>query len=235
MHPDILINPTPFCYDGYNKSEYPETTLLLGEKFFFIRPDFVDKSYIRDFQKEKYSVIASFGGADPLNITEFFIQTISPRLSAHDISVVLGTAYAKKDEVIEKYKGRRNIRFFTQVFPLDGMFLSHDIAFVCAGDTCIEACRSGIATFIISSIYYEKKFGQLLHEKGMACFVADIEDIKGGKFLHNYLTVFENREMLMRLSRCGMTLIDGEGLERIYRFIWEETNEHKRNGIYTNQ
>src|SRR3989338_4801734 len=161
VHPDILINPTPFCYEKYNRIGYPGTTLLLGEKFFFMRPGLSDKSYSRNFLKNKYSIIASFGGADPLNITEFFIQTIVPKLGTCDISIVLGPAYAKKEEMINKYGASDTVRFVTQAFPLDPMLLNHDIAFVCGGVTCIEATRSGAATFIISSIDYEKSLGQL--------------------------------------------------------------------------
>lgn len=221
VYPDILINPTPFCYEEYNRNKYPGMTLLLGEKFFFIRPELSSKAYPRNFIKDRHSIMASFGGADPLNITEFFIQKIVPKLGAYDISIVLGPAYAKKEETIKRYGGSSAIRFFTQIFPLDPMLLNHDIAFVCAGDTCIEALRSGIATFIISSIGHEKKIGQLLDKKGMAYFVTDIEDVESGNFSHDYLGVFDDKERLRGLSVRGMTLVDGRGLERIYDYIKE--------------
>lgn len=222
VHPDILINPTPFCYEEYNRNKYPGMTLLLGEEFFFIRPELSSKAYSRNFIKDRRSIMASFGGADPLNITEFFIQKIVPKLGAYDISIVLGPAYAKKEEIINKYGALDMIRFFTQVFPLDSMLLNHDIVFVCGGDTCVEATRSGAATFIISSIDYEKKLGQLLDKKGMAYFVADIEDIKSGKFSRDYLGALKNKERLKSLSFHGMTLVDGRGLERIYNYLQEK-------------
>lgn len=226
IHPDILINPTPFSYYDYKENDYPGTDLLFGENFFFTRDKLINNSYPRDFKKDKYSIMTSFGGADPLNITEFFIKNIAPKLKQHDISIVLGPAYAKKEELIKKYKDSDDLHFSTDVFPLDDMLLNHDVVFVCGGDTSIEACRSGAATFIISSIDYEKDFGRLLHNKEMAYFVADIEDIKAGRFTHDYMTVLEDRSKLAQLSRKGVTLTDGKGLERIYQFILKK--EHRR-------
>lgn len=218
-HPDILINPSPFCSRDYNKSEYPHTDLLLGERYFFMRSGLIDKSQARNFQKKRYSIMASFGGADPMNITEFFIRNIAPEIKGHDISVILGPAYMKKEEIMKKYKDTGSLHFFTNIFPLDEMLSSHDIAFVCGGDTAVEACTSGTATFIISSIGYEKKFAQLLHEKGMAHFVADIEDIKIDKLSRGYMDILSDKNRLEELSRNGMALTDGGGLERIYKFI----------------
>ena len=220
IHPDILINPTPFCYEDYKQDNYHSTTLLLGEKYFFINPSLSQSAYARNFKKDRYNIMASFGGADPCNITGIFIKNIVPSLKGHHISIVLGSAYKKKSEIVKKYKDLESVKFYTDISPLDKLFLDNDIAFTCGGDTCIEACSSGIATFIISSIYYERQLGQLLHQKKMAYFVADIEDIKNNDFDNNCLeTLKTNNGLLNNLSKAGMNLIDGRGQERVYQAI----------------
>lgn len=220
IEPDILINPAPFCQYGYKREEYPNTKLLLGEKFFFINPSLIDRAHLRDFKKERYNIMASFGGADPCNITEFFIKNIAPQLKEHDISVILGPAYKRKSAIVEKYGNIGNVTFYTDITGLDDMFLSSDIAFVCGGDTCIESCVSGAATFIISSIYYEKSLGQLLDKNKMAYFVADIEDIKSSNVDNKYLKVLHGDEALLSsISKRGMGLIDGNGQDRVYKTI----------------
>lgn len=220
IRPDILINPTPFCYYDYKKSDYPNTILLLGEKFFLINQPLISKAYVRNFKREKYNIMASFGGADPCGITEFFIRNIVPELKKHNISIILGPAYGRKFEVIKKYKNIANVKFYTNIYTLDDVFLNNDIAFLCGGDTCIEACASGIATFIISSIYYEKKIGKLLHKKKMAYFVTDIEDIKNNSVDDKYLKILEDNKILLNnLSEHGMDLVDGRGQERIYDIL----------------
>lgn len=228
LNPDVLINPTPFSYYEYNRNSYPDTTLLLGERFFFASPSLVDKACIRDFEKEKFNIMVSFGGADPCNITEFFLAHISPALKGHNISVVLGPAYKRKSDIMKNYGNIQNIRFFPDIKSLDEILLQNDIAFVCGGDTCIEACASGIATFIISSIYYEKKIGKLLHEKNMAYFIADIEDIKKNEMIDGeYLEVITyDKSHLEEMSRCGRKLVDGQGLERAYNHIHKEEKEN---------
>jgi len=238
--PDMLINPTPFCSDDYNYGKYPGTMLCLGEKYFFANEALLDKAHERHFDKEKYNILASFGGADPCNITEFFINNIAPKLKKHNISIVLGPAYAGKAEVLERYRRIDSINFFTDIFPLDGKLLENDIAFVSGGDTCIEACASGAATFIISSIYYEKKIGELLHRNKMAYFVSDIDDIKDNMFDESYLDVLAgDKKTLGSISRAGMTLVDSRGLGRVYKLLTDLPNKRRENvqyddGIYKN-
>jgi len=220
IRPDILINPTPFCYLEYKGNKYPETTMLLGERFFIIDGFFIDRQRIRDFKKKRYNIIASFGGADFLNITEFFIRNVAPKLMPHNISIVLGPAYAKTRQITGKYK---NIRFHTGASSLTSLFADNDIAFVCGGDTAVESCANGLATFIISSIYYEKKVGESLHERKMAYFIADIEDIKNSNFNERYIGILKNRNgFLMTLSENGAGLVDKEGAERIHKVLLGE-------------
>lgn len=221
VNPDILINPAPYCYNEYNKRDYPKSALLLGEKFFFLSKQLKDNSCKRDFRKEKFSIMASFGGADPMNITEVFIQRLVPCISEFDISIILGPAYLKKDEIKTRYGSIKNIRFIENVSPLDRVFLKHNIAFVCGGDTCIEACASGMATFIIASIYYEKKTAELLHKSRMAYFVGDIEGIKRDGFSNGCLRALKNKDFLNRIASYGRNLTDGKGLERVCRILSE--------------
>lgn len=219
ISPDILINPTPFCNEVCRQNELPNSTLLSGEKFFFINETLVEKSYVRNFEKQRLNIMASFGGADPCNITEFFIKHMVPQLSAHNISIILGPAYANKEEIFGRHSKISNVKFYLNIWPLDELFLQNDIAFVCAGDTCIESCASGAATLILSSINYERKLGELLHKKGMAYFIADIEDIKRNKINEAYLEVLKDPARLMSISQAARHLIDGRGQERIYQAI----------------
>lgn len=226
IEPDILINPTPFCYADYKQNDYPKTILLLGEKFFLVSDTLVKRAYLRDFNKEKYNIMASFGGADPCNITEFFLKDIVPQLNRHNISIILGPAYSRKKEIIKKYGVIKNIKFYTNVSPLGDIFLDNDIAFVSGGDTCIESCVSGLATFIISSIYYEKQIAELLHKKKMVYFIADIEDIKNNNVNKNYLKILKEDKMLLRrFYNRTRGLVDGRGQERIYNILVGKANE----------
>ncbi len=218
LTPHVLINPTPFCYLNYNGKIKSKTTLLLGEKFFFTDKPLIKKAFTRKYNKRKYNILASFGGADPCNITNFFLKNIAPNLKTHRISVILGPANQNKLELIKNYRNK-NIKFYTNLTCLSDVFSTCDIAFVCAGDTCIESCVSGLATFIISSIYYEKKLGQLLHKKKMAYFVADIANIKMNKISARYLKIMNSDKLLREISSQGRDLVDGEGLERVYAVI----------------
>jgi spore coat polysaccharide biosynthesis predicted glycosyltransferase SpsG len=219
ISPDILINPTPFCYYGYKKNNYPDTILLLGEKFFFIDNYLIKRACIRAFKGKRYNIMASFGGADPCNITELFINNIAPCLEGHRISIILGPANIRQDVILEKHRHKKNIRFYTHLSSLSNIFLKNDIAFVCAGDTCIESCSSGVATFIVSSIAYEKNIGQLLHSKKMAYFVTDVEEIKNKILNNGYLDALNNRRFLRDISSNGFKLADGRGQRRIYDIL----------------
>jgi spore coat polysaccharide biosynthesis predicted glycosyltransferase SpsG len=217
---DILINPTPFCYSDYDECDYPDTKLLLGERFFFVSQYLTSKSYQRNFDKDNLMIMASFGGADPCNISEYFVEHVVPQLSSHNVSIVLGPAYEKKAELLKKYGSISQLTFYTDLSSLDDLLLQNDIAFVCGGDTCIEACASGIATFIISSIDYEKKIGKMLEERKMVLFVTDIEDIRAHRHNDGYLDILSKDTYLLRnLSANGMSLVDGRGLERTYKIL----------------
>lgn len=220
LTPDILINPTPFCYRGYKKNDCKDTRLLLGEDFFFISQFLTRKANKRNFGRNKLNIMASFGGADPCNITEFFLQNIVPALREHRLSVVLGPAYKKRAEVQERYKGISNIKFYANLTSLDNIFVRNEIAFVTGGDTSIESCSNGLATFIISSIHYEKEIAKSLHKKRMVYFIGDIERINKGSFFNDaYLAVLQDKHLLKGLSENGMRLVDGRGLERIYNAL----------------
>lgn len=236
VEPDIIINPTPFSYQEYNEADYSRVTLLLGEKFFFVDPGLIKRTYTRDFNKESYKILVSFGGADPLNITEFFIKNFVTRLKQHNISIVLGPAYSLREEIVSKYSHIKNIKLYLNLNSLDTLLLDSDIAFVAGGDTCIEACASGLATFIISSIAYERKLAQALHARNIAYFLADKEKISDDECVDDYFleSLRKNKELLGNLSKNTRSLIDGYGLERVYNIIKENNHEHQRSGIYTN-
>ncbi|MBF0483562.1 MAG: hypothetical protein HQL25_02535 [Candidatus Omnitrophica bacterium] len=222
LQPDILINPTPFSYLNYNTKVCVHTKLLLGEEYFFVSDHLVKQARKRDFSKDHFNILASFGGADPCNITEYFLNEIVPLLTPHTVTVVLGPAYKLAAEVQVKYASLKNVKFVVGPKNLDDLFLSNDIAFVCGGDTCIESCCSGAATFVISSISYEKQCAEILSARNMVVFATDIEDIKAGRVNKKFMDLIKKSEpRLKAISDQGMVLVDGSGLKKIYDALME--------------
>lgn len=217
---DILINSGLLYNRAYNKKGFPGTDFLLGEKYFLLSRKLVSRGHKRGFVGRKLKVMASFGGADPCGVTEFFIENIVPLLKGHEIAVVLGPAFGRKKEVLRRYAGINGLKFISGVNNLDNLLLKHDIAFTCGGDTCIEACASGAVTMIISSIFYERKLAEVLHKRGMAYFVADIDALRNKEFNLGPLKIaLGDRRLLRNISSTGLGRVDGLGLERVYHRI----------------
>jgi CMP-N-acetylneuraminic acid synthetase/spore coat polysaccharide biosynthesis predicted glycosyltransferase SpsG len=130
---------------------YPEKEVLprhyFGPDYFCAREEFLLHKE-KEIEASVKTVLLSFGGVDPSNLTQKVLQSIYDFCVEQNISieVVLGLGY-KNLEVLKSF---RNIRLHRNVQSISDFMYEADIAFSSAGRTIYELALIGTPSIILA-------------------------------------------------------------------------------------
>ena len=142
---DLVFNA---LYEKFNppaSHKYGYKYECLNENFLLTRPN--------DFREKVKTILVTFGGADPSNLTYrtlCSLKTISKELN---IRVVIGPAYKWKDELLEYVRHswkNRNIEIMGTVENMAEVMKNVDIALTSNGRTIYELASMGIPMISIA-------------------------------------------------------------------------------------
>lgn len=138
---DVVINHG--IIDAYKFDIEPYTQLCLGLSYALLRKPFHNVNPINYIPNRWF---ISFGGADPLNLTEKYLSVLEKHVAVKSILIVIGDAYQYADNLI-KYKKCIVKKNLTAKQMVNEMSKS-EYAIVPSSSVCIEAlaCGCKIAT-----------------------------------------------------------------------------------------
>lgn len=223
LHPDIIVNPSPFAdyclYEKINTCQY-----LLGLEYFILDTRIYQKKKDK-FPTKIEKLLFSFGGADPQDITYKLMQSLPDSFKNYDIAIVIGCAYDNEKErclreiVSLLTDSGFKINICKDVDSLYPLLLEADVACVAGGDTCIESIFTGTPPLIIASINYEQKTALYLQKKQVALSVGFIENDDIKTIIANIEKAINDRNIILKLFSTGKDLVDGKGLQRLGEVI----------------
>ena len=226
-HANIVIN-------ALYENSYPPENHYYGYKYVCLRDDFFIFSK-KEVQKEVKTILITFGGADPNNLTLRTVKAIE-KLNLKDIfiKVILGLGYNQKEELNNYASALKKEGFMVaikeNVKTMAKEMYDADIVITSNGRTIYEV--ASIRTPCISISQNEREARHLfVHNSkgimylGMAYAVSE-SDIASAikKLIENYKL---RREMNKKLLRFDLK----RGIDRILRLIFDEYYEWRENGI----
>lgn len=198
---------------------YPEKEMLprhyFGPDYFCAREEFLLHKE-KEIEPSVKSVLLSFGGVDPSNLTQRVLQSINGFCLDHGIKikVVLGLGYKNLDSL----KPFQNIEIHRNIRSISDFMFEADIAFSSAGRTIYELALIGTPSIILAqneremSHFFASEENGFLH-LGLGNEVGTDRILNAFKDL--YASFEKRKEMNHRMKRHNIRT----GRERVVKLI----------------
>ena len=229
---DILLDPTlGRIASDYRSFVRPITQLLLGTSFSLINKVFAE---LRDItlmdrlkNKSAKKVLVAFGGADPLNLTSKFLDSITSYPEGLSYDVVCGSCNAnlsKIENIVNSIKIKGiviNLYIDTAEMPI--LTAKADIGVGTAGSACWERAVLGLPSIVVASEENQRDIASALQQK-KAVHIIQLD------YFEASLTVAlqqlsANSGYRKKLSNSSSLLCDGTGAQRVFEKIKVVLNE----------
>lgn len=204
---DVILNQNIYAQE-LKYITRDNTQLLLGEKYFMLREEFLREKPIA-INKVVKDILVTVGGSDNENITTDILNNIK-KIKDINYHVIIGPAFKNKNCLKNSFKEYKNIKFYENANMVN-LMRDMDLAVSACGGTVYELIYMGIPTVGIVVAENQKINSKYMSENKLI-IPSSIEDIKENINKLNY----DNRN---KLSHRVKDTIDGLGIERILRCI----------------
>jgi len=221
-HCDVLINGASNAASlDYAKSA-PGASLLLGEKFRILRPEFSKPAYRLPWDKREHLGIV-MGGSDPLNLTIPILQAIELSQYRPKILLATGGAYLY-DEALNRFlsttaltiEHRRNCQNMAEVFGQAKLVIS------AAGGSQFEllACLTP-AILVIVADNQRNATQQAVQQKW--CDMLDFsEQANMPELIRLFASLWTSPKRLTAMHGATIPLADTQGTSRVVNNIMQQ-------------
>lgn len=193
---DLTIN------ELYDNPITQGNNILWGNKFFFLRDEFIDAKK-RTFDQKVTAILITFGGTDQQNLTMKALSSSLDFCKSNNIyiHIVTGPGYIYKNELADfidsSEYARIDFTFSTGV--ISRIMEGCDLAITSNGRTVYELCHMNIPSIIISQHTRESTHHFACEENGfinLGCYEAGITEGKLIKGLEKLFFDISYRKML---------------------------------------
>jgi UDP-2,4-diacetamido-2,4,6-trideoxy-beta-L-altropyranose hydrolase len=224
-HCDVLINGASNAASlGYEKSA-PGASLLLGDKFRILRPEFSKPAYRLPWHKREQLAIV-MGGSDPLNLSIAILQALESSQYRPNIILATGGAYPF-DEALKRFlntttldiEHRRNCQNMAEVFGQSKLVIS------AAGGSQFEllACHTP-AILVIVADNQTNATQQAVQQKW--CAMLDFSDKQSmPALLTLFASLWASPGRLTAMHKAAIPLADTQGAARVVKGIMQKLGE----------
>lgn len=198
---DLLINQNVHGVDlNYNLIN---SSILAGGKYALLRDEFLNQKPIK-INKDVKEILVTVGGSDNSNLTNRILREI--KYFNSKINVVIGSAFAYKDELIEEYRDYQNIVFHFNP-KMSELMARCDLAISACGSTLYELSYLGIPTIGLIIVDNQRLLGQYMDRNNLIK-LSSVDNL----YSDLKSITYEDRT---NFSNKMKGLIDGKGVNRI--------------------
>lgn len=223
--------------DDFNRLEYPEGIIvngtvgaelipysqksgrhyLLGKDYVILRDAFIEILHQRNIREKIKTVLITFGGSDPLNLTPIVLSKLTNYYAVWKKMVILGPSFSHEKEIEDLVDENTVLYRNIEANVMRDLMLDADIAISAAGQTINELAITGLPSIIVkvaenqdNNIVGWKKYG-FINTYIDATTNRDLSD------LDKALLRLQDQEYRREISNRGITQIDGKGVYRIIK------------------
>lgn len=203
---DLLIDCNLGAGDAKNVK--PETKTLFGPPYSVLAPGF-EKFHQekRSLPDQVHSLLITFGGTDPHNITPELAKRVPNKIKT---TIILGPGFQNRKSLRELNKSPFSVR--ENVRDMAPLLASHDAVFCSGGVTLHEAMCAGTPAFVISQAAHQEDKAKAAEGQGAAVNLgrANSWNTRRVEEIFNLAP-----KTLQAMSDAGKKRIDGKGLKRV--------------------
>lgn len=218
---DLLLNQNYYkkAFNPYSNLVAPGTRTLLGPSFCLLKREFIPhrpespKSLPCD---RKLSLLISFGGADPNDLTSKIVSQLE--LNKYEAHIVIGAMY-KHWEILKKIIDKRSdVKVHRNVADIWKLMRTTDLSIGAGGTMTWERFFMGIPSVAISIASNQTQGLSDLAEDNYIVYAG--EEPKATEVAVGFLDdLIADKASYYQLSQSGMELIDGLGPARVTEAI----------------
>ena len=217
---DLLIDQNLHTkVNGLYKGLIPSNCIkLIGPKFSMIRKEFrmMRKSVKpRTFPIKK--ILVSFGGSDIENQTLVALNSIKKMNGKINVDVVVGKANKCKKTLKIFCNKNKHFTYYEQIDNIADLMLSSDLSIGSSGSTTWERCSLGLPAIVSISSNDQRDTANSLSKKKCVINLGDVKKVKESSYI-NAITNLKKND-LRNMSKNSMSLVDGNGTQRILKHI----------------
>jgi UDP-2,4-diacetamido-2,4,6-trideoxy-beta-L-altropyranose hydrolase len=218
---DVILNPSALANEAMYVSKARHTKLLLGSRYFLLRPEFTRARRHTCQTKMATRILVTMGGSDPENVTLKVVRGLSGIANEQtEVRVVVGAGYRYLKPLKAAADGMTG-KFLVVENPGD-MALQMawaDMAVAGAGGTCWELAYIGVPAVLMVISQDQLANAEAAAKHGVAVNLGWHSDVSLDAIQHAVRTLAVDQECRRAMSRAGQELIDGLGAKRVVDFL----------------
>ncbi len=215
---DVIINP--MIDSNFWDYKGSKAKIYAGHEY-LVLPQGIEEYHNRkkEIRNEIENVCISMGGVDYYGSTIKLVDWLVQKYPKIHWDIVVGAGFKFKKELYEIItKTDGNIGMHVDIDYIYELFYNADLAFSAGGNTLHELACIGTPTIVIPTMSHEKCNGKEYERLGFGLCLNMAEYIRQ----NDVLRIFERikcKDMRMKMSQRGKSLVDGLGGERTANII----------------
>lgn len=197
-------------------------TQLHGPEFALLKPIYAQRRAEQSVRSEKMERVLIYfgGGADPMDLNGMAMRAFqTPELKKIELDIVVGSSYAYKKELEAAAANRGRTHIHTQLSDLSELMARTDLAIGAGGATTWERCCLGLPSVVISVADNQRPASEALVADGLIEYLGFSGTITSETIHEIILKLIGKPERLGELSKKGLKLVDGNGINRVLNEI----------------
>ncbi|HPF47932.1 MAG: UDP-2,4-diacetamido-2,4,6-trideoxy-beta-L-altropyranose hydrolase [Alphaproteobacteria bacterium] len=220
---DFLLDQT-FGINGKRyKDLVPENCVLfMGSQYALLREDFASKHQAalkkRKQRKSIETVLISFGGSDPDNISLIALRACEMLYPPKKISVdlVIGPSNQNQAELKNFIdKSPLDVRLHINTNKMADLMISADLALGAGGTTTWERCCLALPSIVVCLADNQRDTINALEKKGAIINAGNAESLSANKLSGMIYDLLDNPLRINDLRKISGEICDGTGAEKI--------------------
>jgi len=162
-------------------------------------------------------ILVSFGGSDIENQTLIALNSIKKMDRKINVDVVVGKANKCKKTLKIFCNKNKHFTYHEQIDNIADLMLSSDLSIGSSGSTTWERCSLGLPAIVSISSNDQRDIANSLSQKKCIINLGDVKKLKESSYI-NVITNLKKND-LRNMSKNSMSLVDGNGTQRILKHI----------------
>ncbi len=212
---DVIVNPNFGADPERYRNRGYRAPVLTGPRYALLRREF-RRPLQRQVRERGNRILVTLGGSDPEDLTSQIAGALAS-CSDLNVTIVAGSAYANKSQLIAQTGSRTKLLFDSN--NMRELMMDADIAITIAGGTLWELLSLGCAALSYARTTGGAYLVTCLAQRGMIVDMGEISRFDAGVIAPAVREIAGSISARQRMASQGQALVDGLGASRIVEMI----------------
>lgn len=211
---DILLDQNYYADPAARYAPGSAGMLLLGPRYALLRPEFAAVRTEAPRHGDVKRMLLFMSGTDPADATSVALDAIEEAgLAQLALDVVIGAGHSAREAIAARCAVNPAWTLHVQTLRMAELLAAADLAIGAGGSATWERCALGVPSLAVELADNQREVLREGAEAGLLYTVGGAPDVES--LARHLRALVENAGLRHLLSRIGMTLVDGQGVQRV--------------------